>query len=313
MNVDSKLAKKIANGDFIVTAEFLPSAAVDGPAAEAALKALGNGPVAVNVADNHYGVGMSSIAASVAVIKSGAEPICQIVTRDRNRIALQSDLLGAAYLGIRNVLCLSGYHQTLTGCPESANVYDIDSTQFIEMVTNMSEKGMLADGTKIEGQFSMLVGAVANPFLKPLELNMLKLEQKVEAGAKFIQTHAVFDVEAFSQWFDAAVSEGITKKAAILAGVLPLDSAAEAEKLRDTYTDYCIPDKVIERLKAAGDEAAQKKEGLDICVEIIKKLKKMNGLRGIHILSGGKEKVVPEILAAAWIVTGKNYAGKISY
>lgn len=299
MDFDSKLAKKIANGDFIVTAEFLPGAAVDGPAAETALKALGNRPVAVNVADNHYRVGMSSIAASVAVIKSGAEPVCQIVTRDRNRIALQSDLLGAAYLGIRNVLCLSGYHQTLTGCPESANVYDIDSTQFIEMVTNMSEKGALTDGTKIDGRFSMFVGAVANPFLKPLELNMLRLNQKVEAGAKFIQTHAVFDVEAFSQWLNAAAKEGVTKKAKILAGVLPLDSVAEAEKLRNTYSDCCIPDKVVERLKASGDEGAQKKEGLNICVEIIRKLKEMNGLKGIHILSGGKEKLVPEILAAA--------------
>ncbi len=182
MKVDSKLGKKIASGDFIVTAELLPSAAGDGAGTESALKAMGNGLTAVNVADNCHGIGMSSIAASVAVLKSGAEPICQIVTRDRNRIALQSDLLGAAYLGIRNVLCLSGYHQTLTGCPESANVYDIDSTQFIGMATNMSEKGVLADGTKIEGQFSMLVGAVANPFLKPLELNMLRLHKKVEAA-----------------------------------------------------------------------------------------------------------------------------------
>ena len=298
MNVDSKLAKKIASGDFIVTAEFLPGAA-DGPTAEAVLKAIGKGPAAINVADNHYGIGMSSIAASAAVIKSGAEPICQIVTRDRNRIALQSDLLGAAYLGIRNVLCLSGYHQTLTGCPESANVYDIDSTQFIEIVTNMSQQGTLSDGTEIKGQFSMFVGAVANPFLKPLELNMLRLNQKVEAGAKFIQTHAVFDIETFGQWFDAAVNEGITKKTTILAGVLPLGSVAEAEKLRNTYSDYCIPDQVIERLKASGGEEAQKKEGLNICVETIRKLKKINGLRGIHILSGGKEKLVPEILAAA--------------
>jgi methylenetetrahydrofolate reductase (NADPH) len=250
---------------------------------------------------------MSSIAASVAVLKSGAEPICQIVTRDRNRIALQSDLLGAAYLGIRNVLCLSGYHQTLTGCPESANVYDIDSTQFIEMATRMSEKGVLADGTKIEGQFSMLVGAVANPFLKPLELNMLRLNKKVEAGARFIQTGAVFDIETFGQWLDAAISGGITAKAAILAGVLALDCAVEAQRLRDTYTDYCIPDNVIERLKKAGGstslttggEAAQKKEGIAICLEAIKKLKKMKGLRGIHILSGCKGKVAPEVVAAA--------------
>lgn len=298
MKADSKLAKKIESGDFIVTAEYLPHAAADSSAVEAAMKALGSKPLAVNVADNHCGVAMSSLAASVAVIKSGVEPIFQIVTRDMNRIALQSNLLGAVYLGIKNVLCLSGYHQTLM-CPESANVYDIDSTQFIALATNMAEKGVLADGTKIEGQFSMLVGAVANPFLKPLELNMLRLGQKVGAGAKFIQTHAVFDVEAFGQWLGAARNEGITKKAAILAGVLPLESAAEAEKLRDTYTDHYIPDDVVKRLKAAGDDNAQKKEGLAICVETIKKLKQMEGLRGIHVLSGGKEKAVAEILAAA--------------
>ena len=299
MKVDSNLAKKIENGDFIVTAEYLPSATANDSVTETALKALGNSLSAINVSDNHCGVAMSSLAASVAVIKSGAEPICQIVTRDRNRIALQSDLLGAAYLGIKNVLCLSGYHQTLIGCPESASVYDIDSTQFIEIATNMSEKGELADGAKVDGQFSMLVGAVANPFLKPLELNMLKLSKKIEAGARFIQTHAVFDVEQFSQWLDAAGGEGITKRAAIIASVLPLDNAAEAERLRDTFTDYNIPDAVVERLKAAGGDDTQKKEGLAICVEMIKKLKEINGVRGIHILSGGKEKVVPEILAAS--------------
>jgi methylenetetrahydrofolate reductase (NADPH) len=299
MKIDSKLANTIAKGDFIVTAEILPGAGGDGLVTEAALKALGKGPVAINVSDNCHNIGMSSIAASVAVLKSGGEPVCQMVTRDRNRIALQSDLLGAAYLGIRNVLCLSGYHQTLTGCPESANVYDIDSTQFIEMATKMAEKDTLSNGTKIDGQFSMFVGAVANPFLKPLELNMFRLGKKIEAGAKFIQTHAVFDVDAFSQWLDAVGSEGITEKAAIIAGVLPLDSDAEAEKLRDTYTDYYIPDEVVERLKKAGDKDSQKKEGLAICIEIIKKLRKMKGLRGIHILSGGKEKLVPQIFSAA--------------
>jgi methylenetetrahydrofolate reductase (NADPH) len=298
MKIDSKLAKKIECGDFIVTAEHLPGASADGSAVETALKAMGSKPQAVNMADNHHGVAMSSLAASVAGMKAGAEPVYQVVTRDGNRIALQANLLGAAYLGIKNVLCLSGYHQTLM-YPQSANVYDIDSTQFIAMVTKMCEEGVLADGAKIRGQFSMLVGAVANPFLKPLELNMLRLGKKVDAGAKFIQTHAVFDVEGFGQWLDAASKEGITKKAAILAGVLPLESAAEAEKLRDTYTDHYIPDEAIKRLKAAGDNDAQKKEGLTICVEAIKKLKEMDDLRGIHILSGGKESMVPEILAAA--------------
>jgi methylenetetrahydrofolate reductase (NADPH) len=299
MKADSKLAKKIETGDFIVTAECAPGATAAGATAEAALKFLDGKLVAVNLADNSHGVAISSVAAAVAAMKLGAEPVLQMVTRDRNRIALQSDLLGAASLGIKNVLCLSGYHQTLIGCPESANVFDVDSTQFIELTTGMSENGVLSDGTKIDGQFSMLVGAVANPFLKPLELNLFRLGKKIEAGARFIQTHAVFDMEAFSQWLDAARKEGLTKKAAILAGVFPLNSAAEARKLRDTYAEFCIPDKVIERLKKAGDNGAQKKQGLAICVETIKQLKGLDGLRGIHILSGGKEALVPEILAAS--------------
>lgn len=298
MKIDSKFAKKIESGDFIVTAEYLPHASANSSAVEAALKAFGIKPAAINVADNHCGVAMSAMAASAAVIQKGAEPIFQVVTRDMNRIALQSQLLGAAYLGIKNVLCLSGYHQSLM-YPASANVYDLDSTQFIDIATKMSEDGVLADGTKINGAFSMFVGAVANPFLKPLELNMLRLGKKVDAGAKFIQTHAVFDITGFKEWLAAACNEGITKKAAILAGVLPLESAAEAEKLRETYTDHYIPDEIIKRLKAAGDKSAQKQEGLAICIETIKKLKEMDDLRGIHILSGGKEAMVPEILAAA--------------
>jgi methylenetetrahydrofolate reductase (NADPH) len=299
MKADSKLAKKIETGDFIVTAECAPGATATGATAEAVLKSLDGKLVAVNLADNSHGVAISSVAAAVAAMKLGAEPVLQMVTRDRNRIALQSDLLGAASLGIKNVLCMSGYHQTLIGCPESANVFDVDSYQFIELITRMSENGVLADGTKIDGQFSMLVGAVANPFLKPLELNLFRLGIKIEAGARFIQTHAVFDIEAFSQWLDAAHKEDLTKKAAILAGVFPLDSATEAQKLRDTYAEFCIPDKVIERLKKAGDVGAQKKQGIAICVETIKQLKALEGLRGIHVLSGGKEASVPEILAAA--------------
>ena len=299
MKINSKLAKAIESGDFILTAEYLPVAGTDSSVIDSAACALGDSVLAVNVADNHYRVAMSSLAASVAMLKAGVEPVYQIVTRDRNRIALQSDLLGAAYLGIKNVLCLSGYHQTLTGSPESANVYDIDSIQLVAAVRKMRDEGVLLDGTKIEGEFSMLIGAVANPYMTPLELNMIRLNKKVEAGADFIQTQAVFGIEAFSKWLDSTVSEGITEKTAILAGIMPLESAVEAEKLRETYTDMYISDDLIERLKAAGDEKAQKKEGLAICTETIKKIKEMNGVRGIHILSGGKEAVVPELLAAS--------------
>ena len=298
MKPDSKLASKIEGGDFIVTAEYLPHPGTDPAAIEASAGALNNGPVAVNVADNHYGVAMSSLAASVALNRLGVEPVYQIVTRDRNRIALQSDLMGAASLGIKNVLCLSGYHQTLMGCTESANVFDIDSIQLIAVVKKMNEEGSLLDGTKIEGPFSMLIGAVANPYLKPLELNILRMNKKIAAGADFIQTQAVFDTEGFCQWLEAVNSEGLTKKVAILAGVLPLVSYNQAKELVDTHTDFNIPNEILTRLQAAGSEEEQQKEGLAICSEIVKSIKSLPGLRGIHILSGGNEAVVPQLLAA---------------
>ncbi len=301
MKVDGKLASKIASGDFIITAEYLPHPGTEASDIEVAAKILNNGPAAVNVADNHFGIALSSLAASVALIRSGVEPIYQMVTRDRNRIALQSDLLGAAFLGIKNILCLSGYHQTLIGCAESANVFDIDSIQLLAMVRKMNEEGALLDGTKIEGPFSMLIGAVANPYLKPLDLNIIRLRKKVAAGASFIQTQAVFDIEAFRQWLDAAHSSGITKSTAILAGIMPLTGYGEAKKLADNFTDFNIPDSVLSRIHKAGDEEAQKKEGAIICSETIKSIKGMPGLRGIHLLSGGNEDTVPQIISQSAI------------
>ncbi|MBI2857848.1 MAG: methylenetetrahydrofolate reductase [Chloroflexi bacterium] len=299
MGPDSRLAAALESKDFIVTAEYLPRTGTSGAAIEACASALRSPVTAVNVADNLYGVSMSSLAASVGLSRSGLEPIYQIVTRDRNRIAIQSDLLGAAFLGIKNVLCLSGYHQTLIGQPESANVFDIDSVQLIAMVKKMNEAGTLLNGKKIDGVFSMLIGAVANPYVKPIELNMVRLNKKLEAGARFIQTQAVFDVEGFRLWLDVARREGLTDRAAIMAGVMPLPSADEARRLADTYTDLSIPAWVIERLRLAGDQTAQKKEGVRICVEIVKTLKAIKALRGVHVLSGGNEDTVPEIVSAA--------------
>jgi methylenetetrahydrofolate reductase (NADPH) len=297
MKPDSKLAAKIEGKDFIVTAECSTPTGTNGAILQSCTKNLSNKITAVNVPDNHFGVAMSSMAAATGLLKSGIEPIYQMVTRDRNRIALQSDLLGAAFLGIKNVLCLSGYHQTLMGNPEAANVYDIDSIQLVAIVNKMNE-GTLLDGSKIDGSFSMLTGAVANPYMKPLELNILRLKKKISAGAKFIQTQAVFDTDVFQQWLEAAVKAGLTEKAAILAGVLPLTGVGEAKKLTESFTDYIIPKNIMERLNSKSDEASQSKEGLAICTEIVKKLKLMKGLRGIHILSGGNESIVPELISA---------------
>lgn len=296
---EKRFHDQLKSGDFVVTAEYLPRAETEGSAIKAALQALKEVPSAVNVADNPFGVVMSSLAASVILAQLGIEPIYQVVTRDRNRIAIQSDLLGATALGIRNILCLSGYHQTLTDHPESANVYDLDSTQLLKVLKKMREQGELLNGEKINGAFPVMTGAVANPCLKPVDLNIIRLTQKVEAGAEFIQTHAVFDIDEFQQWLDAVKQAGLADKTAIIAGVFPLDSAEEAELLLNKYTEFQIPPRIIERLKLAGDRQAQKKEGLAICVEIINKLKNMNGLRGIHILSGGKEETLPDILSAS--------------
>ena len=299
MRVNSKLAKKIAGKEFIITAEVLPPVGTDRASVEKAARALGDKPIAVNVSDNHFGVTLSSLAASAALVRCGIEPVLQVVTRDRNRLALQSDLLGAASLDIPNVLCLSGTHQTLAGSPESANVYDIDSIQLIAVVRRMAEEGLLLNGTKLAGDFALLPGAAANPDLRPLELNLLRLGKKIEAGAAFIQTQAVFNVDSFSQWLSAARDQDLTGRAAILVGVQPLTGVDEAVSLRERFTDYSIPDAVVDRLRRAGDPAAQRKEGLAICKEIIGKVRGMKGVAGIHILSGGHEAVVPELLSAA--------------
>jgi methylenetetrahydrofolate reductase (NADPH) len=295
----SRFSEQIKQGGFMVTAEFLPRADASGACVKECAGALKSVPSAVNVADNPFGVSMSSLSGSLLLSQSGIEPIYQIVTRDRNRIAIQSDLLGAAALGIKNLLCLSGYHQVLTDSADSANVYDIDSTQLLAIVKKMNDTGELLNGAKIEGAFAMNTGAVVNPHMKPIELNMLRLSQKVDAGASFIQTHAVFDIDAFSEWLAAAKAEGITSRTAIIVGVFPLESAEEAVHLAEKYTDFNIPEAIIARMKAAGDTSAQKREGIKIIAEIIVKLKSMEGLRGIHIISGGKETDIPAIMSAA--------------
>jgi methylenetetrahydrofolate reductase (NADPH) len=292
----SLLADKIVAGDFIITAEYLPDTNIE----NIPIDTLKNsGAVAINIADNPSGPAISSLASAIKLKQEDIEPVYQIVTRDRNRIALQSDILGAASLGIKNILCLSGYHQTLTDMPESANVYDIDSIQLIDTVNKMNIERVLLNGTKIQGDFSMLIGAVANPYLRPLELNIMRLLKKVKAGAKFIQTQAVFNTTDFQEWLDAAHQEGITEKAAIIAGIYPLESYKEAIDLLNKHTDFYIPDSHIKRIKDAGDNKEQKKTGIAICIETIRKIKEMKGLSGIHIISGGKEDIINEIISEA--------------
>ena len=294
--MNSLLAKKIEAGDFIITAEYLPGTDINKIPIDQLKR---SGAMAVNVADNPYGPIISSLASAVKLQQAEIEPVLQIITRDRNRIALQSDILGAAALGITNILCLSGYHQSLTDSPEAANVYDIDSIQLIESVNKMKTDKVLLNGKKIDGQFSVLVGAVANPYLRPLDLNIMRLMKKVKAGANFIQTQAVFNTTDFKEWLDAAYKEGLTEKAAIIAGIYPLAGYNEAISLLDRHTDFYIPDSHVKRIQDAGSPEEQKKMGIAICVETINKIKGMKGLSGIHIISGNKEDIISEIVTDA--------------
>jgi len=294
--MDSLLARKIEEGDFIITAEYLAGTNID---SDPINKSQISGVLAVNVADNPYGPIISGLASAVKLERAGIEPVYQIVTRDRNRIALQSDILGAASLGIKNILCLSGYHQSITEIPRSANVYDVDSIQLIDIVTKMNDEKVLLNGKKIDGNFSILVGAVANPYVRPLELNIMRLAKKIRAGAKFIQTQGVFNTTDFHEWLDAAYQEGLTEKAAFIAGIYPLESYDEAISLLKKHTDFYIPESHIHSMKDAGGPAEQKKRGIAICVETINKIKEMKGLSGIHIISGGKEDIINEIISNA--------------
>ena len=233
MKPNSKLASAIQSSGFIVTAGICRRRR-PGPVIKAGAQLLGDSLAAVSIADNHSGIGMSSIAASSVFLQLGREPIYQVVPGTATASRSSPICWGPVALGIKNVLCTSGHHQTLTGCSDSANVYDLDAIQVVAAVKQMRDKGTLLDGTAIAGSFSVLIGTVTNPYLRPLELNLIQLAKKIEAGADFILTQPVFDLDEFGAWLTAARKEGLTDKTAILAGVLPLSSAEEAEKLRRT-------------------------------------------------------------------------------
>ncbi len=204
-------------------------------------------------------------------------------TRDRNRIALESDAWGASALGIGAILCLSGNHQSLGVCPQAAGANDIDSIQLTQALKGLDLP-------------ELVVGAVAHPYQQPLELNLLRLKKKIAAGAEFLLTQPVFDLAGFTLWMDAVRAAGLDERTAIIASVLPLTSVEKAESLRQRQTYGPLDEAVVARLAAASDAA---KEGLAMAVEIAGQLKTVPGVRGIHILSGGSEAVAGEVIEAA--------------
>jgi methylenetetrahydrofolate reductase (NADPH) len=295
----SKLHQILAQGKFAVTAEVGPPRGTDPDEVRAKAKQMVGFVDAVNITDNQTGiVRMSSISACVHLLQMGFEPVMQAVTRDRNRIALQSDIMGAYSLGIRNILCLSGDHQSFGSQPDAMNVFDIDSMHLINVVKTMREEGTDMSAYQLDSPPRMFIGAVENPFADPFEFRVIRLAKKIAAGADFIQTQCVYDVARFREWMSQASEKGLTEKVHILAGVTPLKSARMAEYMATRVSGIKIPDAVLKRIEGVPKEKAAA-EGIKICLETIQELREIKGLHGIHIMAIDWEEKVSEIVKAA--------------
>jgi methylenetetrahydrofolate reductase (NADPH) len=300
----SNLEKVLQRGEFSVTAELGPPKSTDFDLIKKKVEQLTGWVDAVNITDNQTAiVRVSSIAVGKLIIDMGLEPIIQTTCRDRNRLAIQSDILGAYLLGIRNILCLTGDHQCFGNHPTSKHVFDLDSLQLIQMVKNMRDEKVFACGEEIKNSKKaqvkeprMFIGGAANPFADPFEFRVIRLEKKVNAGVDFIQTQCIYDMERFSEWMEQVRSKELHKKCKILAGVTPLKSAGMAKYMRDKVAGVTVPNCYIERMAKAEDPKA---EGINICVEQIQQLRKVEGVAGVHIMAIEWEEKVSEIVEKA--------------
>ena len=300
MKSGSNLEKVLAAGHFAVTAELGPPAGSDVEFVHAKAELLRGAVDAVNVTDNQTAVvRMSSVAVSALLVQMGIEPVMQMVCRDRNRIAMQSDIFGAAALGIRNLTCLTGDHQEFGNQAGAKKVYDIDSVQLVAMVKRMrDERRILGSNEEIAGAVPLLIGAAANPFAKPYEFRALRLAKKVQAGADYVQTQCVFDVAMFVEWMKAVRDLGVHTKCRILAGVTPLKSAGMARYMSENVPGVVIPETIVKRMNDA-PRGKGAETGLAICAEIIEQLRGIEGVAGIHIMAIEWEQKVREIVQTA--------------
>ncbi|MDD5095500.1 MAG: methylenetetrahydrofolate reductase [Dehalococcoidia bacterium] len=300
MKAGTNLEKVLESGKFAVTAEITPPKGVSTRMVEKLAAAIRNSVDAVNIADNQSAiVRMSSIAGCVIMKQTGADPIFQMTCRDRNRIAIQSDVLGAVALGIGNILCLSGDHQTLGNHPGAKGVFDIDSIQLIQALKAMRDERKFICGDDISGEVPIFIGAVENPFADPPEFRIQRLTKKVKAGTDFIQTQAIFDIDRFAAWMKEAEARGLDTQTHILAGVTPLRSADMARHIQDHVPGSRVPDEFIRRM---GDAADSQAEGAMIAIETIEQLKKIPGVHGIHIMPMDWEEIVPMVVERAGLL-----------
>ena len=292
MEYRSNLNRILSEGKFAVTAEIGPPKGSDPNKIKDKAKIVKSYADAFNITDNQTAVvRLSSLGGSLLILNMGLEPIMQITCRDRNRIALQSDVLGASSLGIKNMLFLTGDHQSFGNHPNAKGVFDLDSIQLIQVVKDMRDDGIFQSGDKIlSGNPEVYIGAAANPFADPFELRVDQLEKKIEAGADFIQTQSIYNLDKFNTWMDEVRFRGLDRKVHILAGITPLKSLKMAERMKFHVPGVDIPNNIYERMKKASDP---KKEGYNIALELIDDIKKIKGLHGLHITSLFWEDAIP--------------------
>jgi methylenetetrahydrofolate reductase (NADPH) len=302
MKTKSNIERILESGGFVVTSECGPPRGAD-PEVIRKKGALLKGVVdAVNVTDNQTSVvRMSSLSSCLILKEMGFDPILQMVCRDRNRIAIQSDILGAAALGINNILCLSGDHQRFGDHPKAKNVFDMDSIQLIQTVKTMRDEGKFLGGEELRGRPMLFIGAAENPFADPFEIRAARLGKKVRAGCEFIQTQCIYNMDRFERWMEMVRDRGLDKKVAILAGVTPFKSVGMARYMKNQVPGMDVPDEMIERLKGVPKEK-QSEEGIRICVETIQRLREIPGVRGIHIMAIEWEEKVREIVERAGLL-----------
>ena len=299
MKSGSNLEKVLTAGHFAFTGELGPPRGAHAEEVRKKAVHLKGRVDSVNITDNQTAmVRMASWAACLLLIQEGIEPNFQMVCRDRNRLAMQADILGAYALGIRNLLCLSGDHCQFGDHPNAKGVFDIDSMQLIGMVKKMRDEGKFQSGADLDGAPKMFIGAAENPFADPFEWRVHRLAKKIEAGVDFIQTQCIYNLPKFREFIRQANDMGLTEKAYILAGVTPMKSLGMARYMKSKVPGMDVPDDVIKRLQGVAKDK-QAEEGIKIALEQIAEFKEMKGVAGVHLMAIEWEHRVPEIAERA--------------
>jgi methylenetetrahydrofolate reductase (NADPH) len=302
MKSGSKLEKILRAGHFAFTGELGPPRGANVEHVREKAKPLVGNVDMVNITDNQTAmVRMASWAAAVIAIEEGLEPNYQLTCRDRNRLAMQADILGAYSMGVHNILCLSGDHQQFGDHPQAKGVFDIDSTQLIAMVKKMRDEGKFQGGADIDAPPKLFIGGAANPFAEPLEWRVHRLAKKVAAGVDYIQTQCIFNMDRMRTWIKEANDMGITENVYILAGVTPMKSIGMAKYMASKVPGMDVPDEIIKRLQGV-EKKKVADEGINIACEMIEEFKEMKGVAGVHLMPIEWEHKVPEIAERAKVL-----------